>query len=135
MMKHRKILALLLAAALSVSLLASAAMAADTDAQSQATQKTDAADAVKEKPQTGAAGDSEAKTAGRSRRGCKREQVAEPEGAIGKDRAKELALADAGLSAEQTGKVRSGCRTRTARWSIRCASPATDSAIPIRSTP
>ena len=34
-------------------------------------------------------------------------EVAEPEGAIGKDAAKEKALTDAGLTADQTGKVRS----------------------------
>ena len=42
----------------------------------------------------------------RSRR-PKREKVAEPENAIGKDAAKEKALADAGLTSDQTGKVRS----------------------------
>lgn len=34
-------------------------------------------------------------------------EVAEPEGAIGKDAAKEKALTDAGLTSDQTGKVRS----------------------------
>ena len=40
-----------------------------------------------------------------------KEEVAEPENAIGKAAAKEKALADAGLTSEQTGKVRSRVST------------------------
>lgn len=42
---------------------------------------------------------------------AKKEKVAEPENAIGKANAKEKALADAGLSFEQVGKVRSRVST------------------------
>ena len=40
-----------------------------------------------------------------------KQEVAEPENAIGKDAAKEKALADAGLTSDQTGKVRSRVTT------------------------
>ena len=101
-MKIRRILAVLLAV-LCVCSLASGALAADTDAQSQATQKSGAQLA----PDTEAAQDSEAQSAPRAKKGGKKQEAAEPENAIGKDAAKEKALADAGLSAEQVEKVRS----------------------------
>ena len=44
-------------------------------------------------------------------RPAKKEKVAEPENAIGKASAKEKALADAGLTLEQVGKVRSRVST------------------------
>ena len=105
-MKHKRSLAWLLIVAMSVGVLATAALAADTDAQSQATQKTDSAQAEKPqmKPGTDSIQDGEAQ--GKGRKCGKKEEAAEPEGAIGKDRAGQIALADAGLSADQAGKVR-----------------------------
>ena len=100
-MKLRKILSLLLAV-LCVCSLASGALAAETDAQSRATQKSGAELA----PNTEAAQDSEAQSATRSKKGGKKQETVEPENAIGKDAAKEKALSDAGLSAEQVEKVR-----------------------------
>ena len=100
-MKIKRILALALAV-LCVCSLASGALAADTDAQSQATQKHSAELA----PDNEAAQDSEAQSAPRSKKGGKKQEAAEPENAIGKDAAKEKALADAGLSTEQVKKVR-----------------------------
>ena len=100
-MKTKRILALLLAV-LCVCSLASGALAAETDARSQATQKRGAELA----PDTEAAQDSEAQSAPRAKKGGKKQEAAEPENAIGKDAAKEKALSDAGLSAEQVEKVR-----------------------------
>ena len=100
-MKLRKILSLLLAV-LCVCSLASGALAADADAQSQATQKR----STELAPNTEAAQDSEAQSAPRAKKGGKKQEAAEPENAIGKDAAKEKALADAGLSAGQVEKVR-----------------------------
>ena len=105
-MKRNRILALVMAV-LCVCALASGALAADTDAQSQATQKSSAAEKPQLKPDSGAeaAQDSEAPSASRGRRGGKKEEAAEPENAVGKDAAKAAALADAGLSADQVEKV------------------------------
>ena len=100
-MKIKKILSLLLAV-LCVCSLASGALAADADAQSQATQKRSAELA----PDTEAAQDSEAQSAPHAKKGGKKQEAAEPENAIGKDAAKEKALSDAGLSAEQVEKIR-----------------------------
>ena len=94
-MKVRKILSLILAV-LCVCSLASGALAAETDAQSRATQKSGAE----------LTPDSEAQSAPHAKKGGKKQEAAEPENAIGKDAAKEKALADAGLSAEQAEKVR-----------------------------
>ena len=47
----------------------------------------------------------------RARKGSGKTEVAEPENAIGKDAAKAKALADAGLTSDQTGKVRSRVTT------------------------
>ena len=100
-MKIKRILSLLLAV-LCVCSLASGALAADTDTQSQATQKRGAELA----PDSEAAQDSEAQSTPHTKKGGKKQEAAEPENAIGKDAAKEIALADAGLSAEQVEKVR-----------------------------
>ena len=107
-MKYKRSLAWLLAVVLSVGVLCTAALAADTDAQSQATPKTDSAEAEKSriKPETDSAKSDETQATRRGRKGGKKEEAAEPDGAIGKDKAKELALVDAGLSADQVGKVR-----------------------------
>ena len=94
-MKVRRIMSLILAV-LCVCSLASGALAADADAESQATQKQSAE----------LAPDSEAQSAPRTKKGGKKQEAAEPENAIGKDAAKETALADAGLSADQVEKVR-----------------------------
>ena len=90
-MKHRRILAWLLAAVMAFGVMSAGVLAAETDAESGATAPSEAGDGETSKP---------------SRGRKKKEQVAEPDGAIGKDRAKEIALADAGFTAEQTGKVR-----------------------------
>ena len=100
-MKVRRIVSLLLAV-LCICTLASGALAADVDAQSQATEKRSAQLA----PDSEAAQDSEAQSATRSKKGGKKQEAAEPENAIGKGAAKVIALADAGLSAEQVEKVR-----------------------------
>lgn len=59
---------------------------------------------------TEAATDGTAKTK-HGHKGPRRSEVAEPENAIGKDAAKAKALADAGLTSDQTGKVRSRVTT------------------------
>ena len=86
-MKNKSILALALVSVLSVSALLPAAFAATGDS---------AAEATVEETQ---------KRTRHGRRGG--EKVAEPEGAVGKDAAKSAALADAGVTAEQAGKVKS----------------------------
>ena len=106
-MKAKRTVALVLAVVMTAGVLTTGILAADIDGQSQATPKAESDSQVKEKPQTDSTQDDSSKTESRSRKGCKKEETAEPEGAIGKDRAKEIALADAGVSAEQTGKVRS----------------------------
>ena len=101
-MKHKRIPALFLAAVLCVGVLASTALAADTDAQSQATAKSAQEDKQQEKTKNDAAArDGEVRT-----RKAKKEEAAEPEGAIGKDAAREKALSDAGLTEEQVGRIR-----------------------------
>ena len=94
-MKVRRMMSLILAV-LCVCSLASGALAAETDARSQATQKHSA------QLET----DSEDQSAPRAKKGGKKQEAAEPENAIGKDAAKEKALADAGLSADQVEKLR-----------------------------
>ncbi len=83
-MKHKKTVALAMASVLAVSVLASAAFAAapasKADPSSQETQTV------------------------RGHRG--KPEAAEPENAVGKDAAKEKALADAGVTEEQAGKIR-----------------------------
>lgn len=94
-MKIKRILSLLLAV-LCVCSLASGALAAETDAQSRVNQKSGAE----------LTPDSEAQSAPHAKKGGKKQEAAEPENAIGKDAAKETALADAGLSADQVETVR-----------------------------
>ena len=105
-MKHKRIPALILTVTLCLGALASAASAADTDAQSQATQKSAQENRQQMKPE--AQGDAEAQDGGARTKTpkAKKEEAAEPEGAVGKDAAKETALADARLTEEQAGKVR-----------------------------
>ena len=86
-MKSRRIAALLLVSVLSVSVLVPQAFAATDDSKTNEETTTE-------------------ETVEKSHHG-KKESVAEPEGAIGKDAAKEKALADAGVTAEDAGKVRS----------------------------
>ncbi len=86
-MKAKRTLALAVAAVMSVSALTATAVAVNTkDTEQQTTEST-------------------AQTARRKPHG-KKEKTEAPENAIGKDAAKEAALKDAGLTAEQTGKVR-----------------------------
>ena len=86
-MKHKRWLALLLAAVLTVTALSVTGFAAFA-AEDEAETTTEAG------PERG----------GRSRHG-RRENVEAPEGEIGKDAAKEAALSDAGLSADQVEKI------------------------------
>ncbi len=87
-MKRKRWIALLLAAVLTVGAMSITAFAAEnTEPEAETTTEGSAA-----KPC-------------RSRHGHKA-RVAEPENAIGKDAAKEITLADAGVSAEETGKVK-----------------------------
>ena len=86
-MKRNTILAMALASVMTVSALApSAFAAASTDSGNTET-------TVQE-------------TVKKQRHGKRHSETAEPENAIGKDAAKEKALADAGLTAEQAGKVK-----------------------------
>ncbi len=105
-MKHRRILAWLLAAVMAFGVMSAGVLAAETDAESGATAPSEAGDALKEQSRKESTEAGDGKTSKPSRGRKKKEQVAEPDGAIGKDRAKEIALADAGFTAEQTGKVR-----------------------------
>ena len=86
-MKNKKVLALALVGVLSLSALAPSALAAGT---ANGESKT-----VVEETQKA------------HRKHGRGEKVAEPENAIGKDAAKAKALADAGVTAEQAGKVKS----------------------------
>ena len=87
-MKAKRILALALVLVLSVSACAATAIAATTnDTQQETSEST--VQTKRQKPH------------------CKKEKVEAPENAIGKDAAKEAALKDAGVTAEQAGKVRS----------------------------
>ena len=105
-MKHRRILAWLLAAVMAFGVMSAGVLAAETDAESGATAPSEAGDALKEQSRKESTEAGDGKTSKPSHGRKKKEQVAEPDGAIGKDRAKEIALADAGFTAEQTGKVR-----------------------------
>ena len=87
-MKQKRWIALLLAAALAVGAMSVTAFAAKST-ESEAETSTEEM----------------AETPCRGRHGH-REKVAEPENAVGKDAARETALADAGLSAEDVGKVK-----------------------------
>ena len=87
-MKHIRWIALLLAAVLTVGAMSVTAFAAnDTEPEAEATTEGGAV-----KPCRGKHG--------------RKEKIAEPENAIGKDAAGEIALADAGVSVEDTGKVK-----------------------------
>ncbi len=88
-MKSKALAAFALASVLSVSALAPAALAAPPTAET-------GAETTVQQEQTG-------RSRGRHGSG---QQAAEPENAIGKDAAKEKALADAGVTAEQAGKVK-----------------------------
>lgn len=88
-MKHKRIVTLALTSILSLSVLVPSVLAATPDTENGedvALQET-----VRN---------------GRHGRSVERSGVAEPANAIGKDAAKEKALADAGVTAEQAGKIR-----------------------------
>ncbi len=108
-MKHKKIITLLLVFALTVTASGTAVFAASSaaDTTSGATKQ----ESQTEKPQTAQDDGSAAETPKTGSHRQKKQEVAEPENAIGKDAAKEKALSDAGLTAEQTGKVRSRVST------------------------
>ena len=86
-MKHNRMLAFALVLALSVSALTVSAFAApaSTDADTSATVQSPQSD---------------------TRSGRSGEKLTAPENAIGRDAAKEKALSDAGVTAEQAGKVK-----------------------------
>lgn len=87
-MKHKRWIALLLAAVLTVGAMSVTAFAAEnTEPEAETTTEGSAA-----KPCRG--------------KHSHKNKVAEPENAVGKDVAKETALADAGVSAEDVGKVK-----------------------------
>ena len=87
-MKHKRWIALLLAAVLAVGAMSVTAFAAEnTEPEAETTTEGSAA-----KPCRGKHGH--------------KDKVAEPENAVGKDVARETALADAGVSAEDVGKVK-----------------------------
>lgn len=88
-MKNKRILALALVSALSVSALVPGVLAAAPDRDGG--EATTVQEAVK---------------GGRHGKRGEKSSVAEPENAIGKDAAKEAALADAGLTSEQAGKIK-----------------------------
>lgn len=86
-MNAKRILALALVLVLSVSAFAANAIAATAnDTQQETSEST--VQTKRQKPH------------------CKKDKVEAPENAIGKDAAKEAALKDAGVTAEQAGKVR-----------------------------
>lgn len=89
-MKHKRMMALALVSVLTVSALAPGAFAATSGEDSG----------------TSAAIQETVRSGRRGKHG-KQSSVSAPENAIGKDAAKEKALADAGVTAEQAGKVRS----------------------------
>lgn len=120
-MKHKRWIALLLAAVLAVTALsvtACAAESADAEPEAAAEETTEPAcggrhgghgkhRGTQETGEfaDGAAEDSGLRHGGHGKHGS-RQKVEEPENAVGKDAAKAAALADAGLTAEQVGKVR-----------------------------
>ena len=87
-MKHKKILALAVILALCVSAVSMTAFAKSSDEMN---------------PSTTVEASAESEKQGRH---CKKEKVAEPENAIGKDAAKAAALKDAGLTADSVEKVK-----------------------------
>ena len=88
-MKHKRILALAIALALSVSAVTITAFANSADGTNS--EKTVAA----------------AEGTERQEKRCKKEKVAEPDNAVGKDAAKAAALKDAGLTADKVEKIKS----------------------------
>ncbi len=87
-MKHKRWIALLLAAVLAVGAMSVTAFAAEsTEPEAEATTEDSTAKPCREKH-------------------GHRDKVAEPENAVGKDAAKETALTDAGVSADDVGKVK-----------------------------
>ena len=101
MKNAKRLAAFLLCLGLLTAIAVPAALAERSDAaQAGAEQRTEEADEV--------SADENAPREGRGGRGSHagHEEAAEPENAIGRDAAKEAALADAGLTAEQVEKLR-----------------------------
>ena len=98
-MKHKRWIALLLAAALAVGAMGVTAFAANsTEPEAETSTEPEAETSTEE---------SAAKSCpGRHGHKERKDKTAEPENAIGKDAAKEIALAEAGCSAEEAGKVK-----------------------------
>lgn len=110
-MKHRGILAFGLAAVLSVSALSLSAFAeapevgSDTAVAAEETQTAHPRRKHVARPENGTKAATGEEAGGRGKHGGKQE-IAEPENAVGKDAAKEAALAAVGVTAEQAGKLR-----------------------------
>ena len=119
-MKNRVLIALSLASVLSVAAPAVSAFAAApaTESSQEAPTAENGTESSGEKSR-GKRGEkpsnADGTTDGTVKEGCgkhgKKEEVAEPENAIGKDAAKEKALADAGIAADTAGKVRARLST------------------------
>ena len=114
-MTHKRWLALLLALVLAVTAMSVTAFAANDDETELETAAADSAEKAERgnhgsKAASGKPEDADAE--GRVSKGCghgkhgSKHKIAEPENAVGRDAAKEAALSDAGLTAEQTEKVR-----------------------------
>jgi len=124
-MKHKSLIAVPLAVLLSVSALtiptfaensekeSSTEISAEETQEEKADNSTDTSAEGTKKTKSDSSTDAsgqETKKEKKEKPDCKREkkqEVEEPENAIGKDAAKAKALEDAGVTAEQTGKVRS----------------------------
>lgn len=110
-MKHRGILALGLAAVLSVSALSLSAFAEAPEVGSDTAVAAEEAQTARPRrkhaarPENGTKAATGEEAGGRGKHGGKQE-IAEPENAVGKDAAKEAALAAVGVTAEQAGKLK-----------------------------
>ena len=97
-MKHKRMFALMLTAAIMAS-----AWSVTAFAVNETEPETGAAAEESTAPETGETKEGSEK---KSHKGHRHEKVAEPENAVGKQAAKDAALADAGVSAEAAGKVK-----------------------------
>ena len=102
-MKHNKWIALMMVAILAITAMSIAAFAETAaDNQSEATVESST-----DSPSEATAEENTAKSGRNSRgRSSNKGKAAEPENAIGKQAAKDAALADTGISADQVGKVK-----------------------------
>ena len=116
-MKRKVLMSLVLATALSLSTQVPSARAATTAAESskeETAQKDDTSQSKSERiakkkstKKKGVKKDGTSKPSKGSLKHGSKEKVTEPEGAIGKDKAKKIALSDAKVTSDQAGKVKS----------------------------